>query len=68
MKFLHTALETSMENDQKSLAWINQLSDAKRSIHEGGGVAGLARMGQIAGKSGREILDAMMSGELPYPP
>jgi uncharacterized protein (TIGR00369 family) len=25
-------------------------------------------MEQLAGKSGREILEAMMSGELPYPP
>jgi uncharacterized protein (TIGR00369 family) len=25
-------------------------------------------MEQVAGKSGREILEAMMSGELPYPP
>lgn len=57
-----------METDPNSVAWISQLSDAKERIREGGGAPGLAQRDQIAGKSGREILDAMMSGELPYPP
>ena len=57
-----------MENDQKSLAWATQQSDAQHRMRKGGGASGLARMDQIAGKSGREFLEAMMSGELPYPP
>jgi len=43
-------------------------SDAIQRIRDGGGTPGLARAEQLAGKSGREILEAMMSGELPYPP
>ena len=57
-----------MENNQVSHVWESQQADAKQRIHEGGGSSGLARMEQLAGKSGREILEAMMSGELPYPP
>ena len=34
----------------------------------GGGVAGLATRAQLASKTGREILEAMVSGALPYPP
>ncbi|GAB7541311.1 hypothetical protein CS8_009740 [Cupriavidus sp. 8B] len=60
--------ERSMEDDQKSLVWISHQSDAKQRMREGGGAPGLARMEQIASKSGQEILDAMMSGQLPYPP
>ncbi|MGC5833718.1 PaaI family thioesterase [Ralstonia pseudosolanacearum] len=57
-----------MEIDQNSLVWVGQQSDANQRMRERGGAPGLARMEQIVGKSGREILDAMMSGELPYPP
>lgn len=57
-----------MENDQKSLVWASRQADAQQRMRDGGGAPGLARMEQLAGKSGREILDAMMSGELPYPP
>lgn len=57
-----------MENDQKPPVWASQQADALQRMRDGGGEAGLTRMGQIVGKSGREILDAMMSGELPYPP
>ncbi|TAL55284.1 PaaI family thioesterase [Pandoraea sp.] len=57
-----------MKNDRKLSLWANEQADAKRRIREGGGASGLARREQIVGKNGREILDAMMSGELPYPP
>ena len=56
-----------METDQKSLGWVSQQSDAQQRMRKGG-APGLARMEQIHGKSGREILEAMISGELPYPP
>lgn len=56
-----------MEPDQKSLDWSSQQSDAQQRMRKGG-TPGLARMEQIHGKSGREILEAMMSGELQYPP
>lgn len=57
-----------MEADQKSFVWVKQQEDAQQRMLAGGGAPGLARMEQIAGKSGREILEGMMSGELPYPP
>ncbi|WP_374553516.1 PaaI family thioesterase [Aquitalea pelogenes] len=57
-----------MERDQKSLAWASKQLVAQQRIRDGGGAPGLTRMEQIVGKSGRAILDAMMSGELPYPP
>lgn len=50
------------------LDWSAQQEAAQRRAIAGGGAPGLARMEQLAGKSGREILEAMMSGELPYPP
>lgn len=57
-----------METEKNSPVWANQQLDANQRMRDGGGTPGLARAEQIAGKSGREILDAMMSGELPYPP
>jgi len=51
-----------METDQKSLGWVSQQSDAQQRRRKGG-APGLTRMEQIHGKSGREILEAMMSGE-----
>lgn len=57
-----------MESNQVSLIWESQQADANKRMQEGGGAPGLARMEQLAGKSGREILEAMMTGELPYPP
>ncbi|HEX5393227.1 MAG TPA: PaaI family thioesterase [Rhodocyclaceae bacterium] len=56
-----------MKSNQ-SLEWLGQQSNAQQRIRERGGAPGFARMEQIFGKSGREILEAMMSGELPYPP
>lgn len=57
-----------MMDDQKLLDWVIQQSEAVQRMREGGGLPGLARAEQIAGRSGREILEAMVSGALPYPP
>lgn len=57
-----------MEIDKNSAGWASQQSDAIQRARGDGGSPGLARMEQLAGKSGRAILEAMMSGELPYPP
>ncbi|MDR3413765.1 MAG: PaaI family thioesterase [Formivibrio sp.] len=57
-----------MEIEKSPIGWASQQSDANQRMRDGGGSPGLARAEQLAGKSGREILDAMMSGELPYPP
>lgn len=57
-----------MEIDKNSSGWTSQQLDAIQRARDGGGSPGLARMEQLAGKSGRAMLEAMMSGELPYPP
>ena len=57
-----------MINENKPTDWATQQSDAVQRMREGGGLPGLARAEQIAGKSGRQILKAMVAGELPYPP
>jgi uncharacterized protein (TIGR00369 family) len=51
-----------------TMDWTSQQTASRQRSMAGGGKPGLARMEQLAGKSGREILEAMMSGELPYPP
>lgn len=57
-----------MEIEMKPLAWEKQQSDAVQRMRDGGGMPGLARAEHILGKSGQGILEAMMSGALPYPP
>ena len=54
--------------ENKPMDWATQQSDAVHRMQKGGGLPGLARAEQIAGMSGRQILEAMVSGELPYPP
>ncbi|MDH2432057.1 PaaI family thioesterase [Pokkaliibacter sp. MBI-7] len=48
--------------------WIAQHEAACQRALAGGGKAGIATLEQLAGKSGREILEGMMAGTLPYPP
>lgn len=48
--------------------WTAQQEAARQRAAAGGGTSGIARMELLAGRSGREILEAMMSGELPFPP
>jgi uncharacterized protein (TIGR00369 family) len=47
--------------------WEDQLAQARKRLQDGGGKPGVATREQLAGKSGRQFLEAMMSGELPYP-
>lgn len=54
--------------EKNPATWVSQQSNAIQSMHESGGSPGLARVEQLAGKSGRAVLEAMMAGELPYPP
>lgn len=51
-----------------TIDWTAQQQAVLQRSIAGGGKPGLARMEQLAGKTGREILEAMMSGELPFPP
>ncbi len=48
-------------------AWLAQEQDITHRLDAGAGM-GVARMDQVAGKSGLEVMQAMLRGELPYPP
>ena len=47
--------------------WLAQESEVKTRIAAGVG-AGVAKLDQVAGRSGLELLQAMLRGELPSPP
>ncbi|WP_075257403.1 PaaI family thioesterase [Herbaspirillum camelliae] len=57
-----------MDVEKQASVWTDQQAAALQRERDGGGAPGVARMEQIAGKSGMEILSAMMSGALPSPP
>ncbi|HEX5361847.1 MAG TPA: PaaI family thioesterase [Fluviicoccus sp.] len=57
-----------MDRENAAPSWDIQQSMAHQRMRDGGGFPGLASPEKVAGKSGREILEAMMSGELPFPP
>lgn len=48
--------------------WTAQQEAARQRSIAGGGKPGIAHLEQLAGKCGREILEAMIVGDLPYPP
>lgn len=47
--------------------WASEQQLARQAMIENGGQPGVASMDQLANKNGRQILEAMMSGELPHP-
>ncbi|MEO8120247.1 MAG: aromatic compound catabolic protein, partial [Rhodoferax sp.] len=51
-----------------TLDWTAQQEASRQRSIAGGGKPGLAPIEKLVGKSGREILESMMSGALPYPP
>ncbi|MET0310781.1 MAG: PaaI family thioesterase, partial [Burkholderiaceae bacterium] len=48
-------------------AWLAQEKEVARRIATGPG-AGVSRPDQVAGRSGMEMMQMMLRGELPYPP
>lgn len=48
--------------------WAMEEAAVRQRIEAGGGKAGVSTPDQIAGKSGLEIMQALLRGELPYPP
>jgi uncharacterized protein (TIGR00369 family) len=48
-------------------AWLAQEQDVRAAMEAGSG-PGVARHDQIAGKTGLEMMQGMLTGELPYPP
>ncbi|MDB5963957.1 MAG: Phenylacetic acid degradation-related protein [Polaromonas sp.] len=47
--------------------WVAQLAAVRARMLAGGGKAGLARPDQVAGKTGMEVMQAMLDGAIPYP-
>lgn len=47
--------------------WIEQVNAARTHMLAGGGKPGVALPGSIAGKTGLEVMEAMLAGELPFP-
>ena len=47
--------------------WIEESAAVRARMLAGGGKPGLARPESVAGKTGLEIMQAMLAGELPYP-
>ena len=47
--------------------WLEQAASVRARMLEGGGKAGLAHPNDVAGKTGLEVMQAMLMGTLPYP-
>jgi uncharacterized protein (TIGR00369 family) len=54
-------------SNQSAAEWTGELDVVRKRMLAGGGQPGVARPEQVAGKSGLEIMQAMLAGELPYP-
>ena len=54
-------------SNQSAAEWTGELDAVRKRMLAGGGQPGVARPEQVAGKSGLEIMQAMLAGELPYP-
>lgn len=59
---LHATPGTATADD-----WIQELASARARMTARGGQPGVATPQQVAGKSGLQIMQAMLDGELPYP-
>ena len=47
--------------------WIEHVKAVRTHMLAGGGKPGVALPGSIAGKTGLEVMEAMLAGELPFP-
>jgi uncharacterized protein (TIGR00369 family) len=56
-----------MSAEATPAAWNEELGSARQRMLAGGGKPGVARPDQVAGRSGLEIMQALLAGELPYP-
>jgi len=59
--------ELLMSPEETLTLWNEQLDAVVKKMKAGGGKAGLATPEMLAGKTGLEVIQAMMTGELPYP-
>jgi uncharacterized protein (TIGR00369 family) len=56
-----------MTPEQTLDLWNEERSTVVARMRAGGGKAGLAQPDKVAGKTGLEIMQAMLAGELPFP-
>jgi uncharacterized protein (TIGR00369 family) len=56
-----------MSPEDNLAQWVEQEARVRKTMLDGGGKAGLSRPEQVAGKTGLEVMQAMLAGELPYP-
>lgn len=57
---------TESDTEQTLARWNNELNEVRGRMLAGGGKPGLANPALVAGKTGLEIMQAMLAGELPY--
>jgi uncharacterized protein (TIGR00369 family) len=60
-------MEKAMTQMNQLEAWLAQEQEVQARLDAGAG-CGVARPEQVAGRTGLEMLQAMLRGELPYPP
>ncbi len=60
-------VKAALNAEVTQVLWIQERDDAVARMAAGGGKAGLARPDQIHGKTGLQIMQAMLAGDLPYP-
>eukprot|EP01031_Cornospumella_fuschlensis_P017023 gene17023-20823_t len=59
---------TKEHTPEETLAqWVEQAALVRSRMLAGGGKPGLANPTDVAGKTGMEIMEAMLCGALPYP-
>ena len=67
---MDTATKTGMaesDTEQTLARWNHELTEVRGRMLAGGGKPGLASPAMVAGKTGLEIMQAMLAGKLPYP-
>lgn len=56
-----------MTAEETATQWNEELQAVRQRLLAGGGQAGLAHPAQVMGKTGLEIMQAMLAGQIPYP-
>ena len=56
-----------MTSQDNLTSWLEQSALVRARMIEGGGKPGLAHPDQITGKTGLDIMQAILAGQLPYP-
>jgi uncharacterized protein (TIGR00369 family) len=69
MQLLEKAFMTAATStpEQTLAEWNQQLETARARMLAGGGQPGLSKPAQVAGKTGLQVMQALLAGELPYP-